>query len=147
MRHAINDRRKRFEIGDEGDIFPDNLPYVDVPGKPLVPDRLRDQIILDRIKVVGNGSKIKPGDSLGLKQSGALYKTIREYFDHTEPLMKTERWMAEFVERNDLTYTDHDGRTYVMKDGIRVPAGSVEIEDEEEEEEDDWITDENPENL
>jgi hypothetical protein len=137
----------RHLIGDEGDIFPDNLPYVDFPGKPLIPDKLRDQIILDRIKSVGNGQKIKPGDKLDLAQSGALYKTVRAYFDRTEPLMKTERWMADFVERNDLTYTDHDGKVYVMRGGIRVPAGHIDLEADEEESDDEWITDENPENL
>jgi hypothetical protein len=137
----------RHLIGDEGDIFPENLPYVDFPGKPLVSDKLRDRIILDRIKSVGNGSRIKPGDDLNLAQSGALYKTVREYFDRTEPLMKTERWMADFVERNDLTYTDHDGKVYVMRGGIRVPASHIELEINEEEDEDDENEDEDWENL
>jgi hypothetical protein len=137
----------RHLIGDEGDIFPDNLPYVDFPGKPLIPDKLRDQIILDRIKSVGNGQKIKPGDNLDLPQSEALYKTVRGYFDRTEPLMKTERWMADFVERNDLTYTDHDGKVYVMRGGIRVPAGHVDLETDDEEPDEEWITDEDLENI
>jgi hypothetical protein len=141
--------RQRSEIGDDGDVFPESLPYVDYPGKPLVSDDLRDQIILDRLKKVGNGS-IKPGQELDLTQSGALYKTVREYFDHTEPLMQTERWMADFVERNDLSYTDHDGKKYVMRDGIRIPLSSsanrVEIVDDDDDDEE-WIADESSENL
>lgn len=132
--------RHRFEI--VGDVFPQTLPYVEIPGRPLPPDGLRDRIILDKIKAVG-GEPIRPGQKLDLAQSEALYRNVREYFDHTEPLMKTERWMADFVERNGLTYTDHDGKTYVMKDGIRVPASRTEIvlpEDEEDAEE--WIIDE-----
>jgi len=93
------------------------LPYVDTPGTPLPRDDVRDGMILRALTM--NGIPTRQGANLDYAQSEALYHTVRDYFDHVQPLMQTERWMAEFVEKNGMTYIDHDGRRYRMQGGVR----------------------------
>jgi hypothetical protein len=93
------------------------LPFVDVPGTPLPRDSARDRMLLR--KLTDAGVPTKKGTKLNYEQSKALYENVRSYFDDTDPLMNTERWMGKFVEDHGMAYTDHDGQHYVMKNGVR----------------------------
>lgn len=110
------------------------LPFVDVPGDKLPFDRSRDKMLLRAIQL--NGIPTKSGVHLNYDESEALYHTVRDYFDNVDPLMNTERWMAEFVEKNGMTYTDHDGRTYLMDNGVRHSTFLAHQPDEEDDEDD-----------
>jgi len=112
------------------------LPFVDVPGTPLPRDSTRDNMLLRKLKDAG--IPMQKGSKLDYDQSKALYHNVRSYFDDTDPLMNTERWMAKFVEDRGMTYTDHDGRRYDMKGGVRklIPGSTYDDEDESDEDED-----------
>jgi hypothetical protein len=90
------------------------LPFVDVPGTRMPKDGSRDKMLMR--KLADAGVPLRKGTKLDYDQSKALYENVRSYFDDTDPLMNTERWMASFVEDRGMTYTDHDGRHYLMKD-------------------------------
>jgi hypothetical protein len=100
------------------------LPFVQVPGNHLPKDRVRDEEILAAL--VRAGVPTRPGSYLPMESTGALYDVVRAYFDDVSPLMQTERWMAEFLERNRMTYVDHDGTTYRIDGRMRraVPPGA-----------------------
>lgn len=93
------------------------LPFVDVPGRPLPKDGARDEMLVR--KLAQAGVPLSKGHNLDYDQSKALYENVRSYFDETDPLMNTERWMANFVEDRGMTYTDHDGQQYAMRGGVR----------------------------
>ncbi len=116
------------------------MPFRDYPGMPAPRDKLRDGAIVQRLREQGNGLLPKKGQTLDYSQSKALFDTANNYFEQDHPLMNTERWLAGFVEHNDLTYTDHDGRRYKMKNGLRYPVSAAtrippeeEVDDLEEE--------------
>lgn len=110
------------------------LPFVDVPGKPLPKDGMRDKMIVEALK--NAGVPTGKGAHLDQEQAGKLYATVRRYFDETDPLMNTERWMAGFVEGRGITYSDHDGTQYRMKGGVRKPLHPVAQKVEEDDDDD-----------
>jgi hypothetical protein len=110
------------------------LPFVDVPGTRLPKDGSRDEMLLR--KLADAGVPLRKGAKLDYDQSKALYENVRSYFDDTDPLMNTERWMASFVEDRGMTYTDHDGHSYVMKGGVRKLASSFDNDEDEPADED-----------
>jgi hypothetical protein len=107
------------------------LPYVDFSGTPLPKDTSRDRLIVEALKQAGALPRNRK-DTLDYDRSELMYDTVRHYFDNTDPLMNTERWMGSFVEKNKIAYTDRDGQTYVLRGGIRRPVGEIVTEDEDE---------------
>lgn len=110
------------------------LPYVDFPGTPLPKDATRDRLIVEALKQSGALPQSHK-DVLDFDRSKIMYETVRHYFDDTDPLMNTERWLGSFVEKNHITYTDRDGETYVLRGGVRQPI-NVETDDDEDDEDD-----------
>lgn len=111
------------------------LPYVDFPGHALPKDLPRDRLVVEALKQAGALPRNKK-DILDFDRSKLMYETVRHYFDETDPLMNTERWLGSFVEKNKIAYTDRDGQQYMLRGGVRRPIGHVEIVDEEEYDED-----------
>lgn len=117
-------RHDENELGDDLDASLDldeQMPFRDYPGIPSPVDRIRDGAIVARLKEAGNGRLPKKGAILNYNQSKALFEETYDHMAAESPLMNAERWLAGFVERNGITYTDHDGRKYRMKNGLRYP--------------------------
>ena len=129
--HDGNGRPQLFRNG-ELDMM-DELPFRDYPGIPLPPDPIRDKTILENLRMVGDGRLPKKHQVLNYPQSRALFEGAHQYFANEMPLMNTERWLAAYVQNNDLTYTDHDGRRYKMKNGKRYPVSAAKPIEEPEE--------------
>lgn len=112
------------------------LPFVDFPGTTLPRDAARDRLIVAALKQAH--AMPRKNAVLDYDQSEALYRTVRHYFDGNDPLMNTERWMGEFVQKNNVAYTDKDGSVYRLVGGVRRPLPSyLPDEDDDEDDEDD----------
>lgn len=114
-------RPQLFRQGETELDLDEALPFRDYPGVPAARDDIADRAILERLREVGNGSLPQKSTVLDYAQSKALFETANRYHNEDSNLMRTERWLARFVEDNDLTYTDHDGRRYKMRKGLRYP--------------------------
>lgn len=113
------------------------LPYVDFPGKSLPRDPPRDRLIFEALKQAGALPRNNK-DILDFDRSKLMYETVRHYFDETDPLMNTERWLGQFVEKNKIAYTDRDGKQYMLRGGVRRPiAGSNVVVDDDDDDDDD----------
>lgn len=125
-------RPQLFRQGEADEVdgldLDEAMPFRDYPGVPAVKDPLRDSSIVRNLRDAGQ--LLQKGQTLDYEQSKTLYETAKRYHDNDSPLMNTERWLARFVEDNDLTYTDHDGRRYKMKGGKRYPVSAAPREEE-----------------
>ena len=118
-------RPQLFRQGETDLDLEEALPFRDYPGIPAPRDKVKDATILNVLKSKGNGELPRRGQILDYEQSAALFNVVNQHFANEMPLMNTERWLARYVQDNDLTYTDHDGRRYKMKDGWRYPVSST----------------------
>lgn len=115
------------------------LPYVDFAGTNLPRDASRDRLIYEALKQAGALPRNKK-DVLDYDRSKLVYQTVRHYFDQTDPLMNTERWMGQFFEKHGIAYTDRDGEVYRLRGGVRRPLylSSFQEDDEEDDTDDDF---------
>ena len=132
-------RPQLFRQGESDLDLDEAMPFRDYPGVPFPKDATKDNAILNNLRRKTGGKVPTKDQVLDYDQSRRLFESADDHFNQEHPLMNTERWLAGYIERNNITYTDHDGRRYKMKNGQRYPVSAAPQNDNEESKEDDEI--------